>query len=91
MAHPFQLPHGNAAITEIMQYFGSLSMHVEQQTAYQAGHITMIPRSDLVMAAGVVEGETALSYWGRDYKNQRRYVQRQQQQPWSNKRTKTHA
>ena len=78
-AHPFQLPHGKTAITEVMQYFGSVLKHVEQQTVDQAGHrwqqIQMTPRSDMLMAAGG-EGETALLRWAREYKNQRRYAQR---------------
>ena len=70
--HPFRLPYGGPAITEVMRYYGTLLNHADTYFPYR--HTG--PQTEIAIAAGQGE-EKAVAYWSRSYKNQRRYMQRQ--------------
>jgi hypothetical protein len=79
MKHPFRFPRGSVAITEVMRYFGSLLNVWEQHTENRLAGIVVWSQVYSFAHGSFAQGqlpESAEKAWSREYRNQRRNVQR---------------
>jgi hypothetical protein len=79
VAHPFTLPRGGENITAIMRYFGSLLEVWAQHSKSPLGNILVGGKGNTFAQKSSVQGqptESARITLARDYRNQRRHVER---------------
>ena len=69
--HPFDMHHGSEVLTEAMTFFGNILWRLEERF----GPVVMIKGSELLFAPQP-SPMSARARWSKDYKNQRRWIDR---------------